>query len=854
MPENGCDVLSKLIRLFRRYCDHHYVIDLPGFPIVDMDGQKQGQVERLRVGRDSLRIEGWTVLPKLALGRPGAAKWHRPDIKRADVNDALELGNAALTGFNIACFGAPTGAFLCLGDDERLLQLACPVPGRLRRWRSAISIRLSFARDIMRAAPYLFAALLQPSTERKARAKQALGLSRAPVSFQIDPALLSMPETGLRARCKITVIMPVYNAFDVLQEALARITAHTDLPWRLVLVEDCSTDQRVRPFLRRWSEDRRACGDDITLIENGENLGFVQSVNRAFAVALRFGDHAVLVNSDALVPQDWASRLLAPIEASKSVASVTPLSNDAEIFNAPVICQRFDLRPGMADRIDAALREHVPQSAARPAPTGVGFCMAINRQFLKQVPSFDPAFGKGYGEEVDWCQKTARMGGMHLGHAGLFVEHRGGASFGSSAKQQALARSAAMISKRYPDYDQSVQQFIGADPLRTVRCLVGVAELAAHLDEVPVFLAHSLGGGAELYLQDHIARLTEAGKGAVVLRVGGRMRWRFEVYTARGRIFADTEEFDHIRRLLAPAQRRHIHYSCAVGDRYASALPKLMCDLITGSKSRMSFLVHDYFAISPSYCLLDAKGRYAGVPSRDSTDPAHRWTAPNGRQISNAEWRAIWSEAIDASAQIVCFSNDSADVMQRAFPDTMGRIRIRPHRIAPVSPVTRQQRDGPMTLGVLGDIGAQKGARVVQALAKHLPQKSLSKIVIVGRVDPNFALGPACLETGGYQRSDIAALAEKHGIRAWLIPSIWPETFCFTMHEALATGLPVFAFDLGAQGDAARQARNGQCMPRDWQDKPERIIAHIDEVLSHGTDDRIGHQRSQARRNRGFAA
>ena len=46
----------------------------------------------------------------------------------------------------------------------------------------------------------------------------------------------------------------------------------------------------------------------------------------------------------------------------------------------------------------------------------------------------------------------------------------------------------------------------------------------------------------------------------------------------------------------------------------------------------------------------------------------------------------------------------------------------------------------------------------------------------------------------------------------WLIPSIWPETFSYAVHEALATGLPVFVFDLGAQAHAAAAAENGHLL------------------------------------------
>jgi hypothetical protein len=59
---------------------------------------------------------------------------------------------------------------------------------------------------------------------------------------------------------------------------------------------------------------------------------------------------------------------------------------------------------------------------------------------------------------------------------------------------------------------------------------------------------------------------------------------------------------------------------------------------------------------------------------------------------------------------------------------------------------------------------------------------------------------------GAYRREDIPGLVARYGIDRWLIPSVWPETFSYTTHEALATGLPVWCFDLGAQGAAVRSA------------------------------------------------
>jgi glycosyltransferase involved in cell wall biosynthesis len=66
---------------------------------------------------------------------------------------------------------------------------------------------------------------------------------------------------------------------------------------------------------------------------------------------------------------------------------------------------------------------------------------------------------------------------------------------------------------------------------------------------------------------------------------------------------------------------------------------------------------------------------------------------------------------------------------------------------------------------------------------------------------------------GRYNIGDLPALLRRYHVTHLLVPSIWPETFSYTTHEALATALPVMAFDLGARGDAVRMARNGTLLP-----------------------------------------
>ena len=63
-------------------------------------------------------------------------------------------------------------------------------------------------------------------------------------------------------------------------------------------------------------------------------------------------------------------------------------------------------------------------------PTAVGFCMAISLRAIKRVGLFDEeTFGRGYGEENDFCQRAEQAGLRNVLCDNAYVVHHGGASF-----------------------------------------------------------------------------------------------------------------------------------------------------------------------------------------------------------------------------------------------------------------------------------------------------------------------------------------------------------------------------------------------------------------------------------------
>jgi GT2 family glycosyltransferase/glycosyltransferase involved in cell wall biosynthesis len=810
-------IFPRLAALYARYRSAHRDIRRRGPALKDARGRRLGHVDVIRLRGNRLHVEGWAHALRVTLEAGGAEVSARPALLRQDVSDAL--GGPPEVGFHLQLATAAERPRLTLaldggGQHSVLLRR----PGGVR---AGLGLALRFALALAAAAPALLRWQLRQDARALQQAKARLGLQPAPACGVLDPAPLGLPErpnapsAAAPAGARITIVLPVYNAFDLLPEVLERVVAHTDLPWRLIVIEDASSDPQVRPFLRDWAARQRG---EVHLIENPRNLGFVQSVNAALAQALGFGDHVVLLNSDALVPAGWASRLLGPILQDPRVASVTPMSNDAEIFSVPVICARSVLEPGMADAIDRVAARLDARAAQRPAPTGVGFCMALNADFLRRLPGFDLAFAPGYGEEVDWCRKADALGGLNLAHPGVFVEHRGGSSFGQPAKLALIAAHSRILSARYPGYDGMVQDFIADDPLLTARLALAVgwaqAWAEAHQTRIPVYLAHSLGGGAELYLARRIARdLAATGRPALVLRVGGPQRWQLELHAAQGRVAGSSDDFDLIARLLEPLTQRELVYSCAVGDRDPAGLPALLLSLRQHADQPLEVLVHDYFVLSPSYTLLDGDHVFRGAvrPGRDAgaLGRVHRTHRPDGRDVTLADWQAAWRPLLEAAQDIVVFSQDSGRIMAAVHPDLESRLVLRPHELLVAVPRLAAPSGPRRVLGVLGNIGLQKGAQVVQDLAALVARRPDLGLVVIGNIDPRYAPRSGLTVHGDYAIEELPELAARYGISAWLVPSVWPETFSFTTHEALATGLPVLAFDLGAQGEAVRRAGNG---------------------------------------------
>jgi GT2 family glycosyltransferase len=261
----------------------------------------------------------------------------------------------------------------------------------------------------------------------------------------------------------IDVIIPVYRGLAETRRCLESVlAAPVRNPHEIVVVDDASP----QPELSAWLREAGA-GGRFTLLVHERNRGFVASVNEG--MRLHPGRDVVLLNSDTEVAPGWLDRIAACAARDPRTGTVTPFSNNATICSYPRFAQRNALPEGAgtADLDAAFARANAGQAVE--IPTAVGFCMFIARRCLDEVGSFDEeAFGRGYGEEVDFCMRASRAGWRHWLAADTFVFHEGEVSFGGGA-QEIRNRAQAIVDERYPEFQPRVRDFIAADPPRAFR-------------------------------------------------------------------------------------------------------------------------------------------------------------------------------------------------------------------------------------------------------------------------------------------------------------------------------------------------------------------------------------------------
>lgn len=753
------------------------------------------------------RVTGW-VFDEAGPDRPSLVRAVRDGEEVAQVETHPRADLLERFGRHSAAFAFPPG-MLKPGTDIAVGPIgAGEVIGHLR---GTIELARAEARALL--LPNEPATTLQERRAVRDRLAAAVRPGGGARLVLAEPAVPEVwPETG-RTPPPACAIVPAYNGLSDLKACLASLLPQlAPGRFRALVIDDASPD----PEVTRYLDDLAAAQHPgLTVLRNRENLGFIGTVNGGLAL-LEPGEDGILVNADTILAPRALEKLARACHRAPGIASATPLSNNATILGFPGMPEAQGPLMGLGPaEIDAALEAASPQPVV--VPTGVGFCLYLNRQALDEVGGLSPDWGRGYCEEVDWCLTARDLGWIHVAAADTYVEHEGSVSFGKGERLAILERNHARLVALYPEYQDEVDAFIAADPLQPLRLSVLGTLLAGRIRRLTLHVGHGFGGGAMRYV-DQVRGLARARDHEIghLAPMGRYLALTLDAAGASVTLRPD-DLFGLLDALEAAGLAIDLHLNARFG--YESTV----LDRLFSGRWPYAVTLHDFQWYCPKVHLVDGRDFYCEEPPPDVCrhctvrGVAYDYADQNALMGGGLDgWLATNERILREAKRLVAPSRDTAERYARRLG--LSGIAVVPHPEAvPPAPVRpRRAPLGPVRVALVGGIGHHKGFELVVALAERAARERRPiAFTVIGNVadDKRVADLANLTVTGAYDPEDLPRLLDEVDPDYVFLSSVWPETYSYVLSEVWSAGYPVVALDIGAPAERIRAEGGGLLLP-----------------------------------------
>ena len=270
-------------------------------------------------------------------------------------------------------------------------------------------------------------------------------------------------------RARVLIAVLVYNGRAFVPRtiaSLARLSGTTvDHDVDVVVLDDASPEPG-------WSEElAELCRTGgLGYYCTPRNLGIPRNMSLGLLLAEdRNYDFVVILNSDVIVPANMVNAMVAAATSASDIGTVTAWSNSSSIFSLPN--ETADDVLGDQAAVDAVSAELFDEFGMTTLglPTGVGFCLMIPTSAVAAVGLFDPVFGRGYCEEVDWCRRAVEAGLRNVLALGTFVYHVGSATTRTAGLlapgEKTVSVHEDIIDQRHPGYRAELHAWTERAPL-----------------------------------------------------------------------------------------------------------------------------------------------------------------------------------------------------------------------------------------------------------------------------------------------------------------------------------------------------------------------------------------------------
>ena len=645
---------------------------------------------------------------------------------------------------------------------------------------------------------------------------------------------------------KVDIVIPIYNAFDFTKKCIETVIENTDLKTHtLVLVNDKSPDEKILPMLKKFVEDNSEL--NIDLIDSKENNGFVKSVNIGMSYSQ---NDVVLLNSDTEVTKNWLNKMIETAYVAQNVATVTPLSNNATLASIPNFLEENTLPNYITLEEYSKLVEECSFNIYPELTTAHGFCMYIRRDAIDEVGLFDSeTFGKGYGEENDFSYRCIRAGLVNLLCDNTFIYHKGTQSF--TEEKEELAKSHwKILTEKYPQNVEMNNDLCIYNPYSYIQDNIKY-NLANKYRKNMLIVAHEffdlknkLVGGTVQHIYDLISEVRKDINCHVFFYNNGKyvVKSFFENSTSEmiiGNIIsyenAKTYNWQYkliLQKLFSVLNIDfvHIHH---MANHYFD-LPELLIE------KKIPYLVslHDFYLICPTIVLLENGKKYCVDNEKRNCEECLQNLKSIESDAFINKWRKLACELLKNAQKVIVPNSSAKEIFNKFYKDL--DIKVIEHGMNKhefLSAENMVEHGDKKNIAFLGGLNPSKGLNFMKDLIEKSNNNEIPyNIHLFGKASEweiNKSTGNYIFHDT-YNRNEVAKILKENNIDLILLLAIWPETYSYTLTEAVISEIPVLALSYGALEERINKNGIGWLLPK--QSTTEDIIEKINEIFSNESE------------------
>jgi hypothetical protein len=323
-----------------------------------------------------------------------------------------------------------------------------------------------------------------------------------------------------------------------------------------------------------------------------------------------------------------------------------------------------------------------------------------------------------------------------------------------------------------------------------------IGEFVISISQDDYALSH---GGIQNIISDECAEFRNRGVGYLHLCSTRPMRWLADESNGDDFVFALRLNGEALGRASGTTLQQALMRLATTGDRgiwvihhLMSHSPELLEKLIATNSARPPlFWTHDYFAVCPSYTLLRNDVTYCGAPAA-SSDACGVCAYGAVRMAHQAR---IQKFLRTIQPTLVAPSQTALELWCRSSPIKVSDTRVlQPAKLLQSDRFRTEDRNARLRIAYLGSQVFHKGWDTYQRLAGAFQTDDRYEFFQFGTPGPTPSfIHHIPVKVEATARDAMVHAIAKHGIDVVISWSIWPETFCFTAHEAMAGGAFVVA-------------------------------------------------------------